>query len=159
MSGSAVTSHDWLKKGKVLPARQTTSYFLSFQGYLSILEAVRLLHRYHKKSLRPEADQASGNRAASSSSSGSVFERSDEQVTRRLEQESLNIQNQNKKRDDKKNADDPLADLPFWLEDFHTVLRNQTWNILRKWYQHRGSTAFILTARQTEIATSAWEPK
>ena len=32
-------------------------------------------------------------------------------------QEFLKIQNQNKKRDEKKDADDPLADLPFWLED------------------------------------------
>ena len=62
-----------------------------------------------QESLRPEADQAFGNRAASSSSSGSVFERSDEQATRRLGQESL--------RSDKKDADDPLADL-YWLEDF-----------------------------------------
>ena len=28
------------------------------------------------------------------------------------------IQNQNKKRDDKNNSDDPLADLPQWLEEF-----------------------------------------
>ena len=46
----------------------------------------------------------------SSSSSGSVLERSDELATRRVEQESL--------RNDKKDADDPLADLPFWLKDF-----------------------------------------
>ena len=37
-------------------------------------------------SLRPEADQATRNRAASSSSSGSVFERSDELASRRLVQ-------------------------------------------------------------------------
>ena len=29
-----------------------------------------------------------------------------------------------KKRDDKKDADDPLADLPFWLEDFKDNLVN-----------------------------------
>ena len=40
----------------------------------------------------------------------SVLERSDELATRRLNRESL--------RDDKKDADDPLADLPFWLKDF-----------------------------------------
>ena len=38
-----------------------------------------------QESLRPEAEQASGNRAASSSSSGSEFDRSDEQATRRQE--------------------------------------------------------------------------
>ena len=62
--------------------------------------------------------RSSPSRAPSSSSSRSVFERSDEQATRRLGQESLKIQNQRKKRDDKKDANDPLADLPFWLEDF-----------------------------------------
>ena len=71
-----------------------------------------------QESLSKEADQASGNRAASSSSSSSIFERSDEQATRRLGQESLKIQIQNRKRDDKKNADGPLADLLYWLVDF-----------------------------------------
>ena len=33
-------------------------------------------------------------------------------------QESLIIQKQTEKRDDKKDADDPLADLPFWLQGF-----------------------------------------
>ena len=45
MCGSAVKSHDWTKKGRVLCPRQTVSYLLSFQGNLSILEAVRLLYR------------------------------------------------------------------------------------------------------------------
>ena len=40
----------------------------------------------------------------------SIFERSDEQATRGQEWESL--------RSDKKDANDPLADLPFWLEEF-----------------------------------------
>ena len=62
-----------------------------------------------QESLRPEADQASGNRVASSSSSGSVFERSDEHAARRLGQKSL--------RDDKKDADDPLEDFTDNLED------------------------------------------
>ena len=49
-------SYEWVsgqkprltQKVKILSARQTILYFLSFQGYLSILEAVRLLHRYHR---------------------------------------------------------------------------------------------------------------
>ena len=77
-----------------------------------------------QESLRTESDQASGNTTASSSSSSSVFERCDEQAIRRLGQESLKIQNQNKKRDDKKDANDPLADLLFWLEDFKDNLVN-----------------------------------
>ena len=62
-----------------------------------------------QESLGPDAHLVSGNRAASSSSSGSVLERSDEPYTRKLGQEFVS--------DDKKNADDPLADLPFWFED------------------------------------------
>ena len=63
-----------------------------------------------QESLGPDAHVVSGNRAASSSSSGSVLERSDELATRKLEQESL--------RSDKKDENDPLADLPLWLQDF-----------------------------------------
>ena len=66
------------------------------------------------ESLRPEADQACGNRAAPSSPSGSVFERSDEQGTRAISEHPQ----PNEKRDDQKDADEPLADLPFWSEDF-----------------------------------------
>ena len=63
-----------------------------------------------QESSGPDAHLVSGNRAASSSSSDSVLERNDELATRRLGQES--------RRDDKKDADDPLADLPFWLQEF-----------------------------------------
>ena len=48
MSGSAVKSHASTEMGKTSSARQTISYLLSFQGYLSILEAGRLQHRYHR---------------------------------------------------------------------------------------------------------------
>ena len=87
-----------------LSARLSISYLLSFEGSSSSPTSLP------QESLRPEADQASGNRAASSSFSDSVFERSDEQATKRLGQESL--------RSDKKDANDPLADLPFWFGDF-----------------------------------------
>ena len=60
-----------------------------------------------QESLEPDARPVSGNRAASSSSSDSVLERSDELPTRKLGQKSLS--------DDKQDAKDPLADMPFWL--------------------------------------------
>ena len=49
-------SHEWVsgqgprltKNGKILSARQTILYLLSFQGYLSIPTAVRLLQRHHQ---------------------------------------------------------------------------------------------------------------
>ena len=83
--------------------------FLSFQVYLSILEAVRLLQRYPQESLEPDARLFSGNRAASSSSPDSVLERSDEHAARKLGQKS--------KSDDKQDAKDPFADVSFWVED------------------------------------------
>ena len=57
-----------------------------------------------------EASLASGNRAAASSSSDSVLGRSDETSSGKLGQESW--------ESDKKDENDPLADLLFWLEDF-----------------------------------------
>ena len=89
MSGSAVKCHDWPQMGKVSSARQTISYLLSFQDHPPSLEAVRSPHRNHRT-------------RSSSSSSDSVLERSDEQATRRLGQETLKIQNQNKRRSDEK---------------------------------------------------------
>ena len=87
--------------------------------------------------LRRKAEQAPRKlvQLASSSSSSSVVERSDELASRRLVP-SPEIQNLNKKRDDKKNSKDLLTDLPYWLQDFkdnlkdncthpHTVIRNQ----------------------------------
>ena len=62
-----------------------------------------------QQSLEPDAHQVSGNRAASSSFSD-VLERSDEFATKKHGQRSLS--------DDEQDAKDPLADVPFWLEDF-----------------------------------------
>ena len=62
------------------------------------------------ESLGPEASFASGSRVAASSSSDSVFGRSDETSSGKLGQESW--------ESDKKDENDPLADMPFWLEDF-----------------------------------------
>ena len=108
--GSAVKIHDWPKMGKTLSARHTILYLVSFQGYLTSLEAFRLLQMPSQESLGPEAPLAYGNRAAASSSSDSVLEQSDELATRKLGQESL--------RSDKKDENDPLADMPFWSKDF-----------------------------------------
>ena len=66
------------KKGRALSARQTISYLLS-QGSVNSGGSSSSAS-LSQESLGTEADQASGNRAASSSSSGSVFERSDEQA-------------------------------------------------------------------------------
>ena len=71
-----------------------------------------------QESSSEDAHLVSENKAASSSSSGSVSEQSDEQATKRLGQDFLQTHNQQKKRDDKKNSDEPLADIPDWLTEF-----------------------------------------
>ena len=102
--------------GKVLPARQTISYLLSFQAHLSILEAVSSSSTTQsQESLEPDARLVSGNGAAFSSSSDSVVERSDELATRKLGQESVS--------DAKQDAKDPLADMPFWVQHFTDNLK------------------------------------
>ena len=60
-------------------------------------------------------------RSASSSSASPVLERSDEMASRKLLR-SPKTQNQNKKRDDRTNSDDRVADLPEWLEKFEENL-------------------------------------
>ena len=112
-------------------------------------------------SLRREAEQASRElvRRASSSSSSSVLERSDELASKGLVQ-SPEIQNQNKKRDDKKISDDPLADLPYWLQDFIENLK--VTEMPAPAHSSRESDServFIFTFQQTEIATYARESK
>ena len=69
-------------------------------------------------SLRKDAERATRQLVppASSSSSSSVSERSDELATKTLVP-FPEIQNQ-KKRSDRKDSEDPLADLPDWLKDF-----------------------------------------
>ena len=62
------------------------------------------------ESLGPQASLASGNRAAASSSSDSVLGRSDETSSGKLGQESW--------ENDKKDKNDPLAEMPFWLQEF-----------------------------------------
>ena len=57
----------------------------------------------------------SGNKAASRSSQIQYQSEVTNETTKRLGQESL--------KDDKKDADDPLADLPFWLQGFHRQSR------------------------------------
>ena len=108
-------SHEWVsgqgprmtKNGRILSARQTILYLLSFQGYLSIPTAVCLLlrhpkNRWDQRHLKPLQTERQ------------LFFRcsigAKELATRKLGQESL--------RSDKKDENDPLADLPFWLQDF-----------------------------------------
>ena len=78
-------------------------YLLPFQRYLSIPIKQFVFHS--------EAPLVSGNSAAANSSSDSVSERSDELAPRKLGQESL--------RSDKKDENDPLADMAILVGGFH----------------------------------------
>ena len=97
MSGSAVKNHCWPKKGRQLYAKRTISYLLSFQGYPPILEAFRPLHRHrraHQVHLHVQCWSESDGIAPGNSCGTSK------------------TQNKNKKRDDRRNSDDRLRDLP-----------------------------------------------
>ena len=100
---------------KVLSAKPTILYLLSFQGYLSIPKAVRLLLRYHKN----RWDQRYTASLWKQSCSKLIFRFSIRAkwrlVLRRLGQESL--------RSDKKDENDWLADVPFWFEVFMENLK------------------------------------
>ena len=106
---SAVKSHDWPKMGRVLVARQTISYLMSFQGYAPMLKAFRPLYRYHrnrweKKQTKPLETEL-------------VRAHLQVQYLSEMTNKPPGIPENpkpKKKRDDKKNADDPSADLPHW---------------------------------------------
>ena len=110
MSGSAVKSHASTEMGKNIICKTDNFVPLVFTG-LSVNSGSRSSSTsLPQESLRQQADQASGNRGASSSSPGSVFERSDEQAPRALGHESL--------RSVKKDVNDPLAYLPIFVRVF-----------------------------------------
>ena len=156
------------KDGKSIICKTDNFVPLVVPGLSTIPESRASSASLSQDSLRKEAEQAPRElvQPASSSSSSSVSERSDELASRRLVP-FPKIQNQNKMRSDRKNSDDPLADLPEWLEEFkenledtalhasaHT-LRTQIQNVLRKWQQNQGNTVSPLTSQKTEIATCA----
>ena len=161
-------SYEWVsgqeprltQNGKSLSARTDNFVPLVVPGFSTNSGSSSSSTTLPRESLGPRALQNSGNRVASSSSSESVSERSDELATRRLEQESLGS--------DKKVANDPLADLPFWLEDFtdnleptevhapaHGSQELRFGTSCESGNEIAGSTVFSLTSRKTELATYA----
>ena len=84
--------------GKLLSGRETILYLLLFQGYLSIPNAVRHLHRYHRTRGEKRRKEQPGHWC--------------------------HLQKfKTKKRSDKKDSEDPLADVPDWLKDFKETNR------------------------------------
>ena len=71
--------------------------------------------------------------------------------------------NEKNKRDDSRDADDCLRDLPEWSEEFTDNPEDTQFSGLRfgtswkKWYQNQGSTTCVLTSQETIIVGSASE--
>ena len=126
------------ENGKVLSARQSILYLLSFQGYPPILEANRLQHRHHKNRWdRRHLSHLETERKASSSSD-SVLGRSDETSSGKLGQESW--------ENDKKDKNDPFAHIS---QDSHCM------KVQSKSWKHSAHSHFP----NTEIAKFACQPK
>ena len=107
------------KDGKSIICKTDNFVPLVVPGLSTNSESVSSSTSPSHDSLRREAEITSRKlvRPSSSSSTRSVLERSDEIASRRLVQPP-ETQNPSKKRGDKKNSDDPLADLPEWFEEF-----------------------------------------
>ena len=114
------------KDGKSIICKTDNFVPLVVPGLSTIPESRASSASLSQDSLRKEAEQAPRElvQPASSSSSSSVSERSDELASRRLVP-FPKIQNQNKMRSDRKNSDDPLADLPEWLESSKKISKIQ----------------------------------
>ena len=105
-------------------------------------------------------------RLASSSSSGSLLERSDEQATRTLVP-FPEILNQNNKRRDKKDSEDPSGRSSLLVNGFERKSGGHRISSIRTQFsgirsrtcdsgkRNQGSTVFLLTSQKTEIAMSA----
>ena len=100
MSGSAVKNHDWPKMRRRFYAKRTTSYLLLFEGL----------------STRVGGNSSSTSTSQDLSSTSPAQERSGERAPRVWCGSPSETQNQNRKRNDSRDADN-LRDLPEWLEE------------------------------------------
>ena len=97
-------SYEWVsgrkprltKQGRHSHAKRTTSYFLLFQGYPTSFGS---------------------NSSETSTSTSPAQERSDGLAPRRWCGSHPKTQNKNKKKDDSRDSDERLRDLPEWLEE------------------------------------------
>ena len=110
------------KDGKSIICKTDNFVPLVVQGLSAKSGSVSSSTSPSQDSLRREVETATANskRFAASSSSGSLLERSDELAPRNW-CDHPKTQNKNKKRDDRKNSDDPLADHLEWLEEFKKI--------------------------------------
>ena len=157
-----LTARQALQNGESIICK-TFSYLLSFQAYLSILEVVSILQRYHRNHSNEMHDWS--------------LETGLYQVHLRIHyfSEMTNLP--------QGNLDRNLWAMTSRMQRIrrqicpsgcrisqiiwkyqkclhqHTVFGIQIRNILRKWSQNWGSTVFIHTFRKTELATYAWGPK
>ena len=111
-------SHEWVSGQKPRLTKNGKSVICKTDNFVPLVvprlsvnsESCSSTTTTSPESLGPEASPASGNRASASSSSDAVVGRSDETSSGKLGQESW--------ESDKKDKNDPLAEMPFWLQDF-----------------------------------------
>ena len=147
--GQRSENHGWPRKGRQLYGKWRTSFVSSFQGL----------------STSSGSNLSSTSALQDLSTTIPAQERSDGLAPREWRQ------NKNKKRDGSRDADDRLLHFSEWLEEFTDNLEDaevhapahisQDSDSERpsKVVQNQGSTIFVLTSQNTEIAKSACEPK
>ena len=160
----------WTKEGKTIICKTDNFVPLVAPGLSVNSGSVLSSTSPPQDSSRREVETASVDtrRSTSSSSSGSAFERSDEMASGNRGAIPRNPKPKIKRRMTRTirttrwqifrsgwRSSQIIGRTPNCMHP-HTVLRNQIWNILRKWQQNQGSTVSIfLTSQQTEIAKSA----
>ena len=131
------------KDGKSIICKTDNFVPLVVQGLSAKSGSVSSSTSPSQDSLRREVETATANskRFAASSSSGSLLERSDELAPRNW-CDHPKTQNKNKKRDDRKNSDDPLADHLEWLEEFKENLVDRIACIRTQFSELRSGTFY-----------------
>ena len=144
MSGSAVTNHGWPKRRRQIYAKRTNSHRFLFQG-IDIAGFVF-------NNFSPRAKWRTSPRKLVGIIPKKPKLRSKEGMTVEIRMTVceifLNGWRSSQMIQRTQNCLHP-----------HTFLRTEIRNVIRKWYQNRGSMVFILTSQKTGIAKSACEPK
>ena len=114
MSGQHVNNHNRPNKGRQLSAERTISYLLFSQVCLRILVLLRLHHRQYRTCLhqvQSKSEVTNQHRATGA------------RLTK-------TTKNQNKKKNDNRDSDESLRDLPEWLEEFTDNLKDTEMPVL-----------------------------
>ena len=151
-------SYEWVsgqkprltKEEKTIMCKTDNFVHLVVRGYPPVLGAIRRQHRHRRICLQQVQ----------------LKKRGDELAPRQWCRSSSKKTKTKKKRDDSRDADNRLRDLPEWLEEFHRKsrrcrrARTRTHCArLRFGTSCKSGTVLKATSQKTEIAKSACEPK